>query len=144
MASAHRKPMSRASLHKHLLKLLERPTTKLDYATIREPGIAARVEYDPDFFPPYDVTIEVDANNGDLVKYVIHELLHVVFSPLFAGLFDDTLDEVCVVALDVYMFQYVSKSKVRLAKWTKLIEKKLAASIADEKLVPLEELVDRT
>ena len=143
MASEHRKPLTKASLHRHLLKLLERPTTKLEYRTIREEGIAARVEYDPDHFPPYDVTIEIDANNGDMVHYVIHELLHVVFSPFFAGLFDDTLDEVCVVALDQYMFQYVFRSKARFSKWTKLIEKKLAES-KDDKPVPLEELVDRS
>lgn len=124
--------------------MLLRPTTNLNYRTIREPGIVARVIYDPDHFPPYDVLIEVDANNGKLVENVIHELLHVIFSPFFAGLLDDTLDEVCVMALEEYMVQYVSKSKSRLAKWTKLIEKKLVESKQDETPPSLEELADRS
>lgn len=122
---------------------MERPTTKLEYGTIREP-YAARVKYDPDYWPPYDITITVDANNGETVHYVIHELLHVMFSPLFAGHVDDTLDEVLIVALDHYMHKYVWESKARLAKWSSLVEAKLAESIKNAPPTTLEKLVDRT
>jgi hypothetical protein len=115
----------------------------LGYGTLRN-GVAANVEYDPDYWPPYDVTVTVDANNGNLVQYVIHELLHVVFGPLIAGSMDETLEEVVIVALEAYMIEYVKKSKTRYAKWSSLIEKKLAESLADAPAIPLEELVDRT
>jgi hypothetical protein len=110
---------------------------------IRDPGIAARVEYKPDFWP-YNVTVEVDMNNMDPVQLVLHELSHVILSPLLDPHMDETLEEVVMVAFDQYMYQYVSSSPARLTKWKTLIEKKLKESTAEDVPTPLEELVDRS
>jgi len=83
----------------------------------------------------------VDANNTPVVHYVIHELLHVILSELVLGKFDDSLEEVMIVALDTHIFEFVSKSKSRLAKWNTLIERKLAETPVQPR--PTEELVDR-
>ena len=115
----------------------------MQYGVLKEPT-AATVKYEPDYWPPYKVDIIVDANAGETTHYVIHELLHVMFSPFFAGIVDETLDEVLILALDGYMYEYVKQSKARLAKWSSLIEKKLAESKKDETPVPLVRLADRT
>lgn len=96
--------------------------------------------YDPEHWPPYNIDIKVDGNNQPIVRYVIHELLHVIFSPLITGTVDETLEEVFILALDGYMYDYVKLSKSRLAKWDALIEQKLGS----EPDRPLEELADRT
>jgi hypothetical protein len=48
------------------------------------------------------------------------------------------------VALDGYIYEYVKKSKTRVARWTALIDKKLAEDAASKEDVPLEEQVDRS
>ena len=136
-----RRPWNRVSLHRHLLNLLSRPSTTLRTRQIRG-SIAARVDFD-DIFPPAYVHIDVDANNTPIIRFVIHELLHVVLSELVIGKFDETLEEVLIVALDGYIYEWVAKSKSRSARWTALIEKKLTENDADLEPVPLEEQVDR-
>lgn len=83
----------------------------------------------------------MDANNTPVLQYVIHELVHVTISELVIGKFDDTLEEVVVVALEGHIFNFISKSKARLAKWNVLIERKLGES--DRPLKPIEEIVER-
>lgn len=136
-----RKPWSRVSLNQHLLKLLERPTTTIRTRPIRG-SYAALVEFD-DKFPPAYIKIDVDANNQPVIRYVIHELLHVVLSELVIGKFDESLEEVLIVALDSHIYDWVAKSKSRVARWTTLIDKKLAEADAQKDTVPHEELVDR-
>jgi len=123
-----------------LLLLLDRPTTTLRFAPKRN-GTAASCVFD-DRFPPAYVKIVVDANNNETVRFVIHELIHVVISELVIGKFDATLEEIFVLSLETYLWNFVSSSKARLARWQKLIEKKLTENppLAD---VPLEELADR-
>jgi hypothetical protein len=111
---------------------------------IREPNIGARVLYDPEYWPPYDITIELDANNDALPQMVVHELLHVIFSPFIEGLVDETLEEVVIVALDVDMWKYISESPQRKRKWEAVVAKKMAAAFADAPSTPYKELVDRT
>ena len=132
--------MTRVTLHRHLLRLLERPTTSLELGTVTG-KYAGHVILDDDW-PPSKVAIRIDANNQPLVQYVIHELLHVVFDPTVTPACDETLEEVIIVALDTYMYEYVKGSKARLAKWNALIERKLAAT--EKPAVSLEELVDRS
>ena len=139
MAKA-RKPWGKVNLHRQLLLLLDRPTTTLKFGT-KVNGIGADCDFD-DYFPPRWIKITVDANNNDNVRFVIHELLHVMLSELVLGKFDQTLEEVLVLSLDTYMWNFVKSSKVRLAKWEALIQKKLAENPSPPD-VPLEELADR-
>lgn len=118
------KPWNRVSLHRQLLALLERPTTTLEFKTQLN-GYAAHCIFD-DKFPPYKITIIVDANDYDRVVHnVEHELIHVILSELVVGKFDGTLEEVVIMALSEYMYEYIKADKKRLAKWDKLIKKKL-------------------
>lgn len=123
------------------MKLLERPTTSLRTLPIRG-NTAARVKFD-DNFPPAYVNVDVDANNQPVISNVIHELLHVILSELVIGKFDDTLEEVHIVALTTYIYEWVAKSKYRTKCWSALIEKKLAETDALLETIPLEEQVDR-
>jgi len=91
--------------------------------------------------PPTNIRIRVDANGGDDLSVVIHELLHVIYYPMFVGRTDSTLEEVCILALEHYMLAYVMKSHERVAKWRKVIKKKLDANTEE---IPLEKQVDRT
>lgn len=134
-----RKPWSTQSLHRHLLNLLDRPTTQLHARALRG-DVAANVDFD-DYFPPAYVKINVDLNNPDRVQYVIHELKHVVLSELVWGKFDETLEEVITVALDTHMYEYVKRSKARLARWEKLIEQKLAETAPPDR--PISEITER-
>lgn len=84
----------------------------------------ALVSWD-ELFPPTNIRIKVDANAGQHVSSVVHELLHVVFYETFLGRIGATLEEVCIVALEHYISDYIKKSPARLAKWTHLIESKL-------------------
>jgi len=89
------------------------------------------------------VQIEVDANNAQVERYVIHELLHVVLSELVLGKFDSTLEEVLILAYENYLWDFVSAKPSRVAKWRKLVEKKLREG-PPEPDVPLAVLVDRS
>lgn len=142
MANRARKPWSKVSLHRHLYSLLDRPTTTLKFGAKRN-GVAADCEFD-DKFPPAYVRITVDANNNETVRFVIHELIHVTIAELVLGKFDSTLEEVVVLSLETYIWNFVSGSKTRLAKWEKLIAKKLAENPPATTPLSLEELADRS
>lgn len=105
--------------------------------------MAAEVEFD-DHFPPSWIKIRVDGNNQPVLQFVIHELLHVVLSELVLGKFDDTLEEVLIVALDAYMYSYVTSSKARTRKWNALLDEKFAAAHAAQPDRPLDEVVERS
>lgn len=70
--------------------------------------------------------IEVDANNQNVSQFVMHELTHVIISELILGKFDPTLEEAFLLGLETFMWDFISKSPARVAKWDKLIQKKLA------------------
>jgi hypothetical protein len=101
--------------------------------------MAGRVEFDS-VFPPTNFRIKVDANAGDHVQYVLHEIIHVVLSPMFSGHVDETLEEVMVTALDGYMYAYVKKSARRFALWSDEITKKLDE---DRVVLPVSQIVER-
>jgi hypothetical protein len=88
------------------------------------------------------VKIAIDANNNQTTQFVMHELIHVMISETVLGKFDATLEEAFLIGLENFMWDFISKSPVRLAKWEKLIQKKLAdnPTLPD---APLAELVER-
>jgi len=131
-----RYPLTKVRLHRALLDLLAHPEVHLTYTPLK---LGGKTVWD-DVMPPTNIRIKVDANGGDDLAVVIHELLHIIFYPLFVGRTDSTLEEVCIVGLEQYMFTYVTKSHERTARWRKLIKKKLDEHLVD---VPLEEQVDR-
>lgn len=92
---------------------------------------AGDVQWD-DITPPTKIYVKIDANNPEVIRLVIHELLHVIVQPMLVGRFDDTLEEVIMMSLDTVMFEYVKKSPKRVALWTALIDKKL-----NEDVIPL-------
>jgi len=122
------------------MDLLDRPTTTLKLRAKRN-GTAATCDYD-DRFPPAYVHIEVDANNNDNTRFVIHELIHVVISELVLGKFDRTLEEVVVLGFEEYIWNFVRAKPSRLTRWEKLIAKKLAENPTEP--VKLEDLADRS
>jgi len=130
-------PLTRARLHRALLDLLMHKEVHLTYTPLKYGG---HCEWD-EVFPPTNIRIRVDANSGDDIKFVIHELLHVIFHPIFVGRVDDTLEEVCIIALDTYMHEYVDKSPERLTHWRRLVTKKLEEGMVD---VPIAVMADRS
>lgn len=115
-------PLNRVKLHKALLELLRHPEVHLTYSPLVKDG--ARGEWD-DIFPPTNIRIKVDANDGEHVKKVVHELLHVVLYGVTLGRLDNTLDEVVVDAMTSYIMLHINKSKTRLATWLDLIDDKI-------------------
>lgn len=83
------------------------------------------MEWD-EVFPPTNIRIKVDANNGDHVSSVIHELLHVVFYDMLYGRLDAKLDEVVILALERDTYEYVKKVPSRYLIWDQLINRKLS------------------
>ena len=141
MAKA-RKPWSKVSLHRHLLNLLDRPTTTLKLRAKRN-DYAGDATFD-DYFPPAKITIELDGNNQPLARYVMHELLHVILCEIILGKFDETVEEAFILGLENFMWAYIEEKKGgRRAKWDALIERKLAETAATEPNRPLLELADR-
>lgn len=101
--------------------------------------LGARVDFDDTGRLTY-IKIKVDANAGDPIQYVLHELLHVALHEMFLWRVDETVEEMIIVALDGHLYEFVKSSKQRTAKWTALIEAKLRES---ETPRPVAELVDR-
>jgi hypothetical protein len=142
MSPKPRAPWSRPKLHRQLLSLLDRPTTTLTART-KVNGSAATVDFD-DNFPPRYVKVEIDLNNHEaVIPFVIHELVHVVLSELVLGKFDETLEEVMVVAISSFVAEWVIASPSRRTKWQKVIDRKLTETAAKLEPVPLEEQVAR-
>lgn len=131
-------PLSKQRLHRALLELLQHSEVSLTFRPMRVD--AGNVEYE-EIFPPTDIRIHIDANNGDNVRFVIHELLHLILCPMFIGHIDKTLEEVCILGLENYMFDYVQKVPTRYVLWDRTIKKKLDAHKED---ISLEELADRS
>jgi hypothetical protein len=100
------------------------------------------VDFD-DNFPPRYVKVTLDMNAGEVLKHVVHELLHVTFSELVRGKFDDTLEEVFVMAMTDYMYAWIAKSPARELRWQELINRKLAEPDPDVEPVPLFEQQER-
>lgn len=88
------------------------------------------------------IEIKADKNVEDHVENIVHELVHVALSEMFQWRVDETLEEVMVLALASYMYNYVKASKIRRHRWVTIIERKFAESdTRPEK--PLSELVER-
>lgn len=106
---------------------------------------AAHAYFDP-VFPPGEIDITVDANNhptDPIIRLVMHELLHVAMSESIVARLDATLEEVVILSLDTYLWTYMNSSKQRLAKWEKLIERKLVILEGQKADVSLEDQVKR-
>jgi hypothetical protein len=132
-------PLNRTRLHRALLDLLQHPEVKLEFATVKGDG-AGYCEWD-DVMPPTNIRIVVDANTGDDLRFVLHELLHVILFPLFVGRTDSTLEEVAIMAYDTYMWEYISKDAEREKRWRTVMRKKAQAG---QKPIPLAAQADRT
>jgi len=82
-----------------------------------------------DIFPPTRIVISVDANQQtgaiDHISTVVHELLHIVFRPMYLGWVDDKLEEIGILAYDHALTEYIRKSPKRLQVWTETIDAKL-------------------
>lgn len=119
------------------MKLLVLDRTTVESGTLIKSG--ATVEFDDSGRLEY-IRIKIDANTGDPVEYVIHELLHVVFHEVLLWKVDETIEEIFILALDEQMYDFVKSSKQRLAKWNALINEKLNEDVEPR---PVAELVDR-
>ena len=86
---------------------------------------AGFVQWD-ELFPPTNIRIKVDANDGKHISSTIHELLHIILYPMHCGHLDDELIEVDILAYERFMDAYVGKSARRLQTWTQAIDAKLA------------------
>jgi hypothetical protein len=106
-------------------------------------GTGAAVDY-TEYFPPKHIKLEVDLNNGAAtIPFVIHELVHVVMSELVRGKFDETMEEVAIVAWAEFISSWVMASKTRRARWQKVLDRKVAEYNATLEAVPYEEQVAR-
>lgn len=101
------------------------------YGKFKDSETVARVLYD-DFFPPLSVQVKVDANNHPDIKFVLHELLHVVFADILRARVDDSVEEVVIVALTEDLYSFVKSSPTRHLAWQGLIEHKLAKTSPPE------------
>lgn len=99
----------------------------------------AQVNWD-DVFPPTNIHVTLDANSGDPVKLLIHELLHVVLYDMIVGRLDATLEEVIIIAYEKYIYDYAQASPKRLARWNRLVARRTDESNPD---LPYEEQVAR-
>lgn len=120
--AGQRNPYTVQTLHQKLLDLLANEQVHLELTNLRQAD--ALVTWD-ELFPPTNIRIKVDANAGQHIASVVHELLHVTLYETFLGRLGATLEEVCVVALENYLNAYIMKSPARIARWTALIESKL-------------------
>lgn len=86
-----------------------------------------------DIFPPTKIVISVDANQQtgaiDHISTVVHELVHVVFRPMYLGWVDDKLEEIGVLAYDAALTAYIRKSPKRVHAWTEAINAKLKEAV---------------
>lgn len=124
-----------------LLNLLDRPMVTIKRVPKRN-ETAGSCDFD-DFFPPRYIKIEVDANAGDTIPTVLHELIHVIFSEIIWGKFDPTLEEVWIMAYETYMWEFIKVSPARLKKWNSIIDRKIAEYEATLPIRPLLEIAER-
>lgn len=84
------------------------------------------MEYRPDYWPPYEVKVEVDGNEDDTIYMVVHELVHVVFGPFLSPLMNGVLEEAMIVGESRLLSEYIQAKPARKKKWDDLIAKKFA------------------
>jgi hypothetical protein len=106
--------------------------------SLRDSGAVAH--YDTEF-PPAMIHITVNTNEHEVIRYVIHELLHVTLSEIVIGRFALDLEEIVILAIEEYMTQYVLKSRARLLRWRNLIDQKLTASYNERPDLSVEEII---
>ena len=116
-------PLKTKTLPLHLYRLLSHPEVQLEYGALTHHVAQARWE---EAFPPTEIKIKIDANQDKHLSSVIHELLHIIFCGMFTGYINDELEEVCVVALEKHIYDYITASPQRESRWNRLIESKLA------------------
>jgi hypothetical protein len=116
-----------------MLEFLQHPEVHLTYGPLKT---AAKVEWD-NILPPTNVRIKIDANCGDTVNYLIHEIIHILFHGMFLGWVDGKLEEAAVVGLDQYMYEYVKRSPVRFARWNDTISTKLNENKPEKSMTEL-------
>jgi len=105
--------------------------------------LAGHVNWE-EVWPPTSVKIKVDANAGEPLESIVHELIHVVLYPMTLGHIDATLDEVLVVAMTSYVYDFIAKNPARLKQWNILVKRKLKESSASQDIpVPFEKQVKR-
>lgn len=105
--------------------------------------LAGHVKWD-EVFPPSSIIIKVDANTGEPLESIVHELLHVVLYPMTLGHLDATLDEIVVIAMTSYMYEFILKNPARLKQWNALVKRKLKESdIVLNVQVPFDKQVKR-
>ena len=132
-------PYTPQTLHRRLLKLLEHKEVSLHFKNLV--ASQANVEWD-ELFPPTNIRIYVDANNGQHIESVVHELLHVLLYEMFLGRVGATIEEVIVDSLEKYLSLYIHKTPARVHRWTQLIEHKLSLTRGPEE--PYVERMDRS
>mgnify|MGYP006992522021 CR=1 FL=1 len=116
-------PLKTKTLPLHLFRLLKHPEVKLEYGPLTHHVAQAIWE---EALPPTNIRLKVDANQDNHLSSVIHELLHIAFCGMFTGYIDDDLEEVCVSALEKYVYEYIAASPQRESRWNRLIESKLS------------------
>ena len=124
-----------------MLDLLSRSIVTVKLGNKRN-GEGAHCDFD-DWYPPRWIRITIDANNNENVKFVMHELIHVMISELILGCFDETLKEAFLLGLENWMWDFISKSPQRLAKWEKALAVKIAESEALKPEATLADMVIR-
>lgn len=116
-------PLKTKTLPLHLYRLLAHPEVQLEYGVLTHHVAQAIWE---EAFPPTNIRLKIDANQDLHLSSVIHELLHIVFCGMVTGYLDSELEEVCIVALEKYVYDYITASPQRESRWNRLIESKLA------------------
>jgi hypothetical protein len=101
------------------------------------------VDWDP-ILPPTNIKIVVDANaETDLIRFVIHELIHITMCGMFVGWVDDQLEEACMLGMEELVYAHVKKSPERERQWRAVLEAKFAEATKGDRLRTVEELTVR-
>lgn len=116
---------TRPSLLRACEALLRREDCTLKLRTIGDPQISAHCTYRPAKDGPVDLILTTDVAKGGLIECFLHEALHVVLAQRIGEVFNSTLDEVIIKALEVELWKKFKKRDVE--RWRRLIEAKLSA-----------------
>lgn len=122
-------PLNTRRLHGALFELLQHSETTLSFGSMVENR--GRVRYS-EVLPPTGIEIHVDANHSPLnhLATILHELVHVILAPILTHCLAEDVEEPMVLALEQHVYEYVTKSRSRRDKWTKLIASKLQRKAA--------------
>jgi hypothetical protein len=115
-------PLKTKTLPLHLYRLLSHPEVKLEYGPLTHHVAQAIWE---EAFPPTNIRLKIDANQDKHISSVVHELLHIVFCGMVTGYLDSDLEEICIIALEKHVYDYITASPQRESRWNRLIEAKL-------------------